>query len=85
MSLPDGYVSGYVYEAGTTTPIDSVKIYIPSTDVSAFSDESGYYILHAFPVSYTLMAERDGYQGSSAEIRLVPNDTITQDFELQKE
>ncbi len=82
---PDGYVSGYVYEAGTTNPIDSVKVYIPATDYFAFTDETGYYILSAFPVSYTIVAEKNGYEADSVEARLFPKDTITQDFELQKE
>jgi hypothetical protein len=79
---PLGAVSGHVFEAGTTTIIDSARIYFSNSGHDTFTDETGYYSIIAFPGSYTLMAERDGYQGSSAEIRVLPADTITQDFEL---
>ncbi len=79
---PLGAVSGHVFESGTLNPIDSVKVYVSATDVFAFTDENGYYIFSTFPASVTIIAEKNGYQGSSAEIRVLPADTITQDFEL---
>lgn len=82
---PLGAVSGYVYEAGTTTPVESAKVYLGTAGDSTYSDEFGYYFLMAFPGSRTLHAYKDGYQEASSEIELIPDDTITRNFELQKE
>ncbi len=82
---PLGAVSGHVYEAGTTALVDSTRIYFSNSDHETFTDETGYYVIIAFPGSYTLMAERDGHAETSAEIEIIPIDTITQDFELEKE
>lgn len=79
------FVEGHVMEVGTTNPVDSVKIYFESTDITTFTDQTGYYVILAGWGIDTIYAEKTGYVTSSIEVDVIYHDTITANFELQKE
>jgi hypothetical protein len=81
---PPGWVHGYVYEAGTNTPLDSVQIIILID--TTYTSENGYYISSiGFPATYNLYVIKSGYSEDSAKVRIIPEDTINHNFYLHKE
>jgi hypothetical protein len=81
---PPGWVHGYVYEAGTNTPLDSVQIIFTADTI--YTSENGYYISSpTWPVTHNLHVIKSGYSKDSAKVRIIPEDTINHNFYLHKE
>jgi len=75
-----GTVKGYVYQTGTTTPIQDVVISIDSKSYTTGSN--GYYELTGIPTgSQTISASKSGY-ATKSEILIVQTGENTKNIEL---
>jgi hypothetical protein len=85
---PPGFIGGYITDSITAQPIyqawishDSV---FDTTDVFAFADSAGYYVLYAgFPsIHRWTYCGKNGYVTQSREYSVSSLDTTKLDFEL---
>ena len=88
-----GYVRGAVSDAKTLMPVDSALILLktePSNSWSCagcYTDSLGSYLLFSGPHNGKLYIEavKDGYERCRKQIYILAVDTITVDFNLEKE
>ncbi|MEE9554605.1 MAG: IPTL-CTERM sorting domain-containing protein [candidate division Zixibacteria bacterium] len=76
-----GYVEGHLYETSGNTPIAGM-VEVVETSTSATADETGYYSLMLPADTYTLRGTYHGYVLDEAEVVIVVDETIVQDFHL---
>ena len=74
----NGRVTGTVIDAETGAPLASVQVYIQATSTGALTNNSGTFTLENVPPgTYTLIAQRIGYQESRQEGVSVTDGTTT--------
>lgn len=78
-----GNIAGIVTDASTGNPIDGANVTV--ADYFDITDETGHYNITNVPAgTYTVTANKDGYQSSSStNVVVVARETITVDFELE--
>jgi chitodextrinase len=68
-----GTLSGFVYQAGSTMPVDSAIVRIESTGATTVSDDRGYFeFLYRSPQSYQMSADKAGYKPSALSDPVYP-------------
>ena len=75
----DGSLSGYVYEDSTEIPLENVWIWVYNQDywVGTFTDATGYYYVDLPNGTYSLNANKDGYEDFYSEnIEVYDEDVI---------
>ncbi|MFW5628454.1 MAG: carboxypeptidase regulatory-like domain-containing protein, partial [Candidatus Cloacimonadaceae bacterium] len=76
-----GALSGIVFEDGRVLP--RVEVSIVGTDLVTLTDEEGQYHFPLVPAgSYTVVAEKYGYDAVSHQVRVIGDDTAEQHFSL---
>ena len=80
----DGALEGFVYEAGTTIPIENVYVSVASTTyyTNTETDENGYYYLDLPNDSYTVDAWHYNYYSYHNEDVVIDYDVVQLDIEL---
>ncbi len=84
-----GFVTGVVSEQATGNPIDSAAVVVPlphNLADTVYSDKNGNYLLR-FGMIYgtrTILASKPGFSESQKQVKVIPGDTVTLDFELEK-
>ncbi len=68
-----GTISGIIVESGSQTPIVAAEVKVDDTQIGAFSDKAGYYLIANVPVgTQTLLVTREGYRSrniASVEVK----------------
>lgn len=81
-----GTVTGRVVDALDRRPVAAVQVFISSLDVGTLSQQNGTYLLLNVPAgTYTLSAQRIGYQTVTQEFMVAGGETVVRDFEVQIE
>ncbi len=77
-----GFVEGYVYNE-QEEPIAGALIQVEDSPRRTFANDEGFYHI-GLPAdtTYTLIASFFGYVPESAEVTVIPDDTVFQDFTL---
>lgn len=70
-----GFVTGYVYDAGTTNGISGVVVTVIGSNVSATTNSSGYFTIEAPEGSQTLHFVKSGYTFYDITVVVVADDT----------
>ena len=80
---PFGSLEGYVYEYGSTNPVQDAEIQISSNTVLSGAD--GYYIIDNIPEDmYDAVCKANGFLDQTIQgIQITGNNTTTQNFFLQ--
>ncbi len=78
-------ITGSVEDEQTGLPVPSVQVFIAGLDIGVLSQASGLYVLENVPVgTYTLTAERIGYQTVTQEVTVSADGTTAVDFDLTR-
>ncbi|MDP8201221.1 MAG: GEVED domain-containing protein, partial [Candidatus Tenebribacter burtonii] len=78
---PNGTLSGYVYEFGTTNPIENAKV--ECTCEMDYTDATGYYEIPGILIgTYDATASHDSYFDDTASVTILDATVTTQDFYL---
>lgn len=86
-----GSIGGHVTESGIDHPTFEANVVVEGTELSAVTDENGYYEIVDVPVgagmaTYTVTVTADGYRSSSCnDVEVCTNATSTCDFTLEPE
>ncbi len=80
----DGALEGYVYEAGTTTPIENINISATSVTyyTNTITDENGYYYFDMPNGTFTVDAWHQNYYSYHNENVIINYDVVQLDIEL---
>ena len=79
---PDiGWIEGHVYEEDGTTPIQDASVSIDGGS-SILTDASGHYNLSASPGSYTVNADKTGFNSDTESVTIITGQTTNQNFIL---
>lgn len=64
--------------------IKGATVVVEGTNLSAITDEDGYYLLENVPVgTYDVTASADGYHSETAEVTVEEDERVTQNFTLE--
>jgi subtilisin family serine protease len=83
-----GSVEGHVTDANTAQPLPNANVYLssntdPAFEASTWTDSEGYYSLGSLlPADYELRAAAYGYYSGNAELTIVQDTALIQDFAL---
>ena len=81
-----GTVTGRIVDVLDRAPVAAVQVFISSLDVGTLSQQNGTYLLLNVPAgTYTLTAQRIGYQTVTQEFMVAGGETVVRDFEVQIE
>ncbi|MGC8912580.1 MAG: carboxypeptidase regulatory-like domain-containing protein [Thermoplasmata archaeon] len=79
-------IEGFVYDNHTHEPLASAIIVAIPGNLSAVSNNSGYYYLELLPgINYTVKCQKEGYIENHTYCMLSQNETKTVDFYLRPE
>jgi len=78
-----GTVRGYVYQDGTSNPIPAVTVSVSGTQLSAITDQDGFYVIGGVAAgSRTLVASGFGLAPDTATVSVAAGQAVQQDFFL---
>jgi len=77
-----GWIAGYVYESDGTTPIASANVIIAGGSGSDITDASGYYNISIGPGTYSVTANKTGYDNDTKSVTVITGHTSSQNFIL---
>ena len=77
-------INGKVYDTETEAGIAGAKVMIEGSSLAATADAQGLYTLTTAPGSYTLLAEKEGFEAYSDDIVLEAGDTLELDLGMDK-
>jgi hypothetical protein len=78
-----GTIAGTVTDALTRDPVGYVTITVDELRYTTTTDENGYYELEVPTGDYLVTASKPGYISQTAEVTVIVDETITQDFLLE--
>ena len=79
-----GKIQGFVKDKVSGEPLPGANIVIKGTGLGAATDMEGYYIiLNVPPGEYTLEVYYIGYKKKEARVKVLANQTVVQNFELE--
>lgn len=79
-----GTVTGAVTDAASQRTLGSVQVHLVGTGLGTLTRDNGRYIILNVPAgTYTLRAERIGYELAEAEVVVTGGGTVQQDFVIQ--
>ena len=79
-----GSVAGTVTDAASLRPVAEARVFISGTNVRAFTDEEGGYLLSGLPIGEVEVSlERLGYAPAAGTVQLMAGATATLDFDLE--
>ena len=79
-----GTVTGAVTDATSQRTLGSVQVHLVGTGLGTLTRDNGRYVILNVPAgTYTLRAERIGYEMVEAEITVTGGGTVQQDFVIQ--
>ena len=81
-SIPDGMITGTVYDKATGAPISGAQVTINQTGDIVKTGADGIYSISLTPGSYTLTASPSGYEALTSPATVTSNNTTTVDFAL---
>jgi TonB-dependent receptor len=83
-SASSGRVTGRVFNPATQEYVRNAEVIVVGTDIVAFSEADGSYVLPNVPAgAVTLAVAYTGYERATAALTLAPGATATRDFELK--
>jgi TonB-dependent receptor len=78
-----GKIEGYIKDALTENPLPGANVILQGTSLGAATDLNGrFVILNVPPGSYTIVVRYIGYSDKQIDVRVRPNQIVTQDFLL---
>src|SRR5205085_1992132 len=78
-----GAITGRVFNPATGEYIRNADVRIEGTQQVAHTEDGGYYQLHNAPAgSVKITATYTGHESVTAQVKVAPGSTVTQDFEL---
>ncbi len=81
-----GTIAGQVQSAQGGQLLSAAQVYIADLDIGVLTQANGRYILLNVPAgTHTVTAERIGYRVATAQITVVPGETVVNDFRLSEE
>jgi subtilisin family serine protease len=78
----NGTIAGFVFNAVTGEPIQGAVVTAVEANVSAVTDENGWFQLSVEPGTYTVMAEAEGFYPAEQQISVDENETVLISFNL---
>ena len=83
LAAPSGKIRGRVVDAENGQALPGANVYLQGTNIGAATDIRGeFVILNVPPGPYTLVVNYIGYGAKEVDIRVLPNETVTQDIQL---
>ena len=81
--MSQGTVSGVVVDRQTAATLASAQVFIQDLDIGVLSQANGRYVLENVPAgTYTVSAQRIGYQTITQEALVQAGETVVVDFDL---
>lgn len=78
-----GTIKGFIYDHSNGEPIIFTNVVIKNTTIGASSDVNGYFVINKIKKGkYTLEIQCIGYQDTSINVTVVPDDIISLRVEL---
>ena len=77
-----GTVSGRILGALDRAPIAAVQVFISSLDIGGLSQQNGTYVLNVPAGTYTMTAQRIGYETVTQEVMVTVGQNVVRNIEL---
>ena len=84
VSTTSASVNGKVYDTEAEAGIAAGRVMIEGSNLTTITDAQDLYSLSAAPGTYTLVAEREGFEANSDDIVLEAGDALELDLGMDK-